>query len=47
LATIYKHNPNIVLKAGYRLNGEVIIERMPLYQFIFKKLFNKMDESIN
>jgi multidrug resistance efflux pump len=47
LATIYKHNPNIVLKAGYRLNGEVILERMPLYQYIFKKLFNKMDESIN
>lgn len=47
LATIYKYNPNIVLKAGYRLKGEVIIERMALYQYIFKKMFNKMDESIN
>jgi hypothetical protein len=25
----------------------VIIERMRLYEYIFKKLFNKMDENIN
>ena len=47
LATIYKYNHNIVLKAGFSLKGEVIIERMRLYEYIFKKLFNKMDENIN
>jgi multidrug resistance efflux pump len=47
LATIYKYNPNIVLKAGFSLKGEVIIERMRLYDYIFKKLFNKMDENVN
>lgn len=47
LATIKKYNPNINLKAGYKLKGEVIIERMQLYQYIIKKLFNKIDNNIN
>lgn len=47
LANIEKYNPNINLKAGYKLKGEVIIEKMKLYQYITKKLFNKMDSSIN
>ena len=47
LANIKKYNPNINLKAGYKLKGEVIIETMQLYQYIMKKLFNKIDNSVN
>ncbi|NHM08249.1 HlyD family efflux transporter periplasmic adaptor subunit [Flavobacterium sp. CYK-4] len=47
LADIRKYNPNINLKAGYKLKGEVIIERMQLYQYIMKKLFNKIDNNMN
>ena len=47
LADIKKFNPNINLKAGYKLKGEVIIERMQLYQYIIKKLFNKIDNNVN
>lgn len=47
LAVIKKYNPNITLKAGYKLKGEVIIERMQLYQYIIKKLFNKIDNNMN
>lgn len=47
LANIQKYNPNINLKAGYMLKGEVIIERMQLYQYIAKKLFNKIDSTVN
>jgi len=47
LADIKKYNPSINLKAGYKLKGEVIIERMQLYQYIAKKLFNKIDSSVN
>lgn len=47
LATIKKYNPNINLKAGYKLKGEVIIERMKLYQYIIKKLFNKIGNNVN
>lgn len=47
LANIKKYNPNINLKAGYKLKGEVIIEKMKLYQYIIKKLFNKIDSNLN
>ena len=47
LATIKKYNQNINLKAGYKLKGEVIIERMKLYQYIIKKLFNKIGNNVN
>ncbi|HLA56590.1 MAG TPA: HlyD family efflux transporter periplasmic adaptor subunit [Flavobacterium sp.] len=47
LAGISKYNPNINLKAGYKLKGEVIIEKMVLYQYIMKKLFNKIDNTVN
>ena len=47
LADIKKYNSNINLKAGYKLKGEVIIERMQLYQYIMKKLFNKIDSHVN
>ena len=43
LANIQEYNPRINLKAGYKLKGEVIIERMKLYRYIMKKLFNKLD----
>lgn len=45
LARIEQYNQNINLKAGYKLKGEVIIERMPLYQYIVKKLFSKIDST--
>lgn len=47
LADIQKYNSNINLKAGYKLKGEIIIEKMKLYQYIAKKLFNKIDNSTN
>lgn len=47
LAEIVKYNPNITLKAGYKLRGEVIIERMQLFQYIIKKLFNKIDNNVH
>lgn len=46
LANIRKHNVNINLKAGYKLKGEVIIEKMRLFRYIMKKLFNKIDNSV-
>lgn len=33
------------LKAGYSLRGEIIIERLKLYQFILRKLFRKLEDS--
>jgi multidrug resistance efflux pump len=47
LANINKYNTNINLKAGYKLRGEVIIEKMQLFQYIIKKLFNKIDNSVH
>ncbi len=40
-------NPHIRLKAGYKLKGEVIVEQMKLYQYTFKKLFQKLDKGIH
>lgn len=31
------------LKSGYSVKGEIIIERMPLYKYIIKKIFKKID----
>jgi multidrug resistance efflux pump len=47
LANMEKYNSNIKLKAGYVLKGEIIIEKMLLFEYIIKKLFNKIDESVN
>ena len=47
LASMGKYNSNIRLKAGYILKGEVIIEKMRLFQYIIKKLFNKIGDGIN
>lgn len=43
LARIENYNQHINLKAGYKLKGEVIVEKMVLYQYIMKKLFDKFD----
>jgi multidrug resistance efflux pump len=40
------YNNNINLKAGYKLKGEVIIEEMKLYEYILKKLLNKIDNTV-
>lgn len=47
LANMEKYNSNIRLKAGYILKGEVIIEKMRLFQYIIKKLFNKIGDGVN
>lgn len=47
IAKMQKYNSNIHLKAGYVMKGEIIIEKMSLFQYIIKKLFNKIDNSIN
>lgn len=47
IAQINQFNSNINLKAGYQFKGEIIIEEMKLYQYIIKKLFNKIDNSIH
>jgi len=31
------------LKSGYKIKGEIIIEKLKLYQYIFKKMFKKME----
>ena len=47
LADIKKYNKQINLKAGYSLRGEVILEKMRIFQYIIKKLFNKVGDSFN
>lgn len=47
IAQIQHYNPNIRLKAGYVMKGEIVIERMFLYQYIIKKLFNKIENGLN
>lgn len=47
LANMEKYNSNIRLKAGYILKGEVIIEKMRLFRYITKKLFNKIGDGVN
>jgi len=36
-------NQDLKLKAGYSIKGEIVIERLKLYQFIAKKLFKKFE----
>src|SRR5258706_2986735 len=38
-------NPRFQLKAGYSLKGEIIVERLKIYQFISKKLFRKLERT--
>ena len=47
LADIKKYNSHIFLKAGYSLKGEVILEKMRIFQYIIKKLFNKVGDNFN
>ena len=47
IANLNQYKSSIVLKAGYKFRGEIIIEKMKLYQYIIKKLFNKIDDSVN
>lgn len=36
---------NFLLKAGYTLRGEIIVERMNIFRFIVKKLFRKIEDA--
>ena len=47
LANMQKYNPNIKLKAGYVLKGEVIIEEMFVSKYMVKQLFNKIEDGVN
>ncbi len=47
LVDIKNYHKKIELKAGYKFKGEIIVEELKLYQYIFKMLFNKLDDSIN
>ncbi|GHT30221.1 hypothetical protein FACS189432_09490 [Bacteroidia bacterium] len=47
IATLNQYNSNIRLKAGYKFKGKIIIDEMKFYQYIIKKLFNKIDNSLN
>lgn len=47
LVAIKDYHKNIRLKAGYKFRGEIIIEELRLYEYIFKMLFNKIDDSLN
>lgn len=47
IANLKHYKSNISLKAGYKFKGEIVVEKMKLYQFIIKKLFNKIDNSVN
>jgi multidrug resistance efflux pump len=47
LVDLKNHNKNIKLKAGYKFKGEIILEEMKMYEYIFKFLFNKIDENVN
>jgi len=38
-------SPRFQLKAGYSLKGEIIVERLKIYQFISKKLFRKLENT--
>lgn len=41
------YSKNIKLKAGYRLKGDIIVERLSLFQYLKKKLLNSLDNSIH
>jgi len=43
LVQLEKFNKNINLRAGYKLNGDIIIERMRLYEYIIKKILNNLE----
>ncbi len=43
IVALAKYNKNINLKAGYTLRGEIIIEKMKVYHYIIKKLFNSVE----
>lgn len=47
IASLKHYKSSITLKAGYKFKGEIVIEKMKLYQYIVKKLFNKIDNSVN
>ena len=38
-------SPRFQLKAGYSLTGEIIVEKLKIYQFISKKLFRKLERT--
>jgi multidrug resistance efflux pump len=36
---------NYELKPGYTIRGEIVVQRMPLYKYLVKKLFKRFDQS--
>jgi multidrug resistance efflux pump len=36
---------NYDLKPGYTIRGEIVVQKMPLYKYLVKKLFKRFDQS--
>jgi len=47
LVQLQGYNPQITLKAGYKVKGDIIIDEMVLVEYIFKKLLNKIDNTLH
>ncbi len=43
LVSLISYDPFIKLKAGYKFKGEIIINEMKLYEYLFKMIFSKLD----
>lgn len=43
IVKLKKYNERIKLKAGYSLKGEIVIDKMSLFNYMMKKLFKKLD----
>jgi multidrug resistance efflux pump len=37
-------NSRYKLKSGYKINGEIVIQRLPIYRYFIKKLFKRFDQ---
>jgi multidrug efflux pump subunit AcrA (membrane-fusion protein) len=46
LVNLGNYNSQITLKAGYKVKGDIVIEKMILAEYIIKKLFNKFDNNL-
>ncbi len=33
------------LKSGYAIQGEIVVQRMPLYKYFIKKIFKRFDQA--
>jgi hemolysin D len=38
-------NSRYQLKSGYKVNGQIVIQRLPIYRYFIKKLFKRIDQA--